>query len=122
MVRRVMAEAGGFLNGVYYGWRRIEYGESAATVEAETEADFKAAHGSIGDYGNFGVSVSTQDMPDYERVLVEIGGYTRTGRGKPQRVRGYMAHRWRRAVYYREASPIVDKERDTRGGERRRRR
>ena len=122
MVERVMVEAGGFSSGVYYGWRRIEYGESATVVEERTTDDFKAYHGSISNFGNFGVSVSYQDVPRYERVLVEVEGYTRIVRGKPQRVKGAPAHRWKRVDYYPEAKPIVDKDRDTRGGEARRRR
>ena len=122
MPERVMVEAGGFSSGVYYGWRRIEYDESETVVEERTTDEFRAYHGSISNFGNFGVSVSVRDMPNYERVLVEIGGYIRTVRGKPQRVRGYMAHRWRRVDYYPEAYPIGDNDHDTRGGEARRRR
>ena len=122
MPERVMVEAGGFSSGVYYGWRRIEYDESATVVEERTTDEFRAYHGNLSNYGNFGVSVSVRDMPRLERVLVEVGGYTRIVRGKPQRVKGAPAHRWKRVKYYPEAYPIVDKDRDTRGGEARRRR
>ena len=122
MAERVTVEVGGFSGGVYHSSRLIKYDEDEAEVEAEARRLFKNEHGEPSEFGNFSPSVSFEEVEDYQRVLVEIGGYTRTVRGKPQRVRGYMAHRWRRVEHRPELRHATDKKRDTRGGERRRRR
>ena len=137
MVERVMVEVGGFSSGVYHTTRLIKYDEAWDSVRAEAEAAFRGEHGEPSEFGQYGFSTSAQDVPpprSYRRGFwtkrkkyTPTRDYMRAGkpvRGAPQRrwVRGWVPERIGRAEYEPELRHATDTERDTRGGERRRRR
>ena len=115
MTERVTVEVGGFSSGKYYSTRLVKYDEDEEAVEEEAEASFEAEHGKPAGFGEYGTSIATDEVPTYEAVWVEIGGYMRGG--KP--VKGYLGRRYRRVVYEPEVTHETDKTKDTRGGERR---
>ena len=115
VTERVTVEVGGFSSGKYYSTRLVKYDESEEAVEEEAKASFEAEHGKAAGFGEHGTSVATDEVPTYEAVWVEVGGYMRGG--KP--VKGHMARRYKRVVYEPEVTHETDKTKDTRGGERR---
>jgi len=138
VVERVMVEVGGFSSGVYHTTRLIKYDEAWDSVRAEAEAAFRGEHGEPSEFGQYGFSTSAQDVPpprSYRRGFwtkrkkyIDVEGYTTAAgirkRGHRRRawVRVWVPERIGRAEYEPELRHATDTERDTRGGERRRRR
>ncbi len=113
MAERVTVEVGGMSSGVYHFVRVTDYDVSETEVEDDARDAFEDAHGSPGNFGNFGTTgIATDEVPTYEAVWVEVGGYMRGG--KP--VRGAPSRRYRRVYYDRKVTPGTDTKRDTRGG------